>query len=258
MKANRFRFLAPVLLSAGLVGTAPAALVINEILVNPDGGDDNREFVEIFSTTGSDSLAGLWLLEFESNASNVGVVDDAVDLSTATFNAGGYLVLGDGYTNGDAGSNPYGLASGLFGLSGGTIEQEVSFLLVTNFTGAVGNDYDTNDDGVFDSMDWTSVVDSISTANPLESGEFAYGGVFVNQNDDSGNNDAMFRYPNGTGAWTGGEIDSGLNFVTDSNDLTPGFPGGYTLTPGAENVPEPSGTLLLSLSCIGLVWRRRR
>ncbi|MCA9231272.1 MAG: hypothetical protein KDA57_11510, partial [Planctomycetales bacterium] len=41
-----------------------AKLLINEAFVNPGGSPDNpREFVEILSTTTSDSLTDVWLLE---------------------------------------------------------------------------------------------------------------------------------------------------------------------------------------------------
>src|SRR5690606_23572536 len=52
----------------------------------------------------------------------------------------------------------------------------VSLLLVQNFTGALGNDLDTNDDGVFDVTPWTALVDSIASHDG-GANDITYGGV---------------------------------------------------------------------------------
>ena len=93
-----------------------AKLLINEAFVNPGGSPDNpREFVEILSTTTSDSLADVWLLEIanEINDDDIspGTIVNAVHLSPAASMTGyttrGLIVLGEEYST----SNPWGITT---------------------------------------------------------------------------------------------------------------------------------------------------
>ena len=44
----------------------------------------------------------------------------------------------------------------------------VTHLLVRGFTGAVGDDLDTNDDGTLESTPWSSIVDSVALIETLD------------------------------------------------------------------------------------------
>ncbi len=50
----------------------------------------------------------------------------------------------------------------------------ISLLLVKNFSGAFGDDLDTDNDGVFDSTPWDAIVDSVAV-NDGGTGDVTYG-----------------------------------------------------------------------------------
>jgi len=91
-----------------------AKLLINEVMVNPGGSiDQPREYVEILSTTASDSLTGVFFLEisnkiFDDDISP-GTIVNVIDLSPAASMTGyttrGLIVLGENYSS----TNPWGI-----------------------------------------------------------------------------------------------------------------------------------------------------
>ena len=132
------------------VSVPPATILLNEIYANIPGEDSNREFIEILATP-STALTDVWLLEIDGDNSNAGVIDNAQNLSAIVSGTNGLVLLGDGYSS----SNPWGSriesATTLADLDGGTIENgSITFLLVFNFSAAVGIDLDTDNDGLLD------------------------------------------------------------------------------------------------------------
>ncbi|MCU0522853.1 MAG: lamin tail domain-containing protein, partial [Anaerolineae bacterium] len=121
------------------VPPAPAEPKINEFSASTTGTD--VEFVEIFGEPNTDYSA-FKVLEIEGDFSGTvtGVVDEVIALGT-TDATGLYLVS---------------LAANA--LENGTI----TLLLVKDFTGALGSDLDTNEDGVFDVTPWSAIVDSVA------------------------------------------------------------------------------------------------
>ncbi len=134
----------------GAVNAAvPRPPVINEFSASTTGTD--VEFVEIFGAPNYDYSA-LTVLEIEGDSGNVGVVDEVIAVGTTDAN-GFYLA---------------NLAAN--SLENGTL----TLLLVEGFTGALGNDLDTNDDGVFDTAPWTQIVDAVAV-NDGGAGDRTYG-----------------------------------------------------------------------------------
>ena len=133
--------------------TPPALSVeINEFRVS-EPGTDNNNFVELFTDPGAD-LTGLTLLavsgEFEP-----GQIDLAISLDGATADSDGIvLIAADGNLNLNAGDVA---VAGLdfFG-------SPQTFLVVSDFTGAQGEDLDTNDDGTFDTTPFAETLAAIS------------------------------------------------------------------------------------------------
>lgn len=256
--------------------TASATLLLNEFYVDPYGNptaDDNREFVEILSTSGSDSLNDVWLLEIEGDGSSPtgpsGRIDAARNLTGLSL-VNGLLTLGDGYGT----SNPWGLTTGETGLadlarpSSAFLENgAVTFLLVTGFTGNVydgtapNSDIDTDNDRVIDGIFWTAILDSISNRDGAISADAQYAPDLM---DGLGFTpiglDAFARFsndftPSNQGAWYGGQVDATHGFTANARNL----PSGAALTPGAQNfsaVPEPASLALVGLGL--LVLRARR
>ena len=97
-------------------------------------------------------------------------------------------------------------------------------MLVFGFTGAIGDDLDTNDDGVLDTTPWTSVLQTIafveSAVIPPVGTEYVYGNVRVGP-DVGGFVPSQLAYCPSAAIWTIGPFDP---------VLTPGFD-----SPGAAN-----------------------
>ena len=221
--------------------SAQASLVINEFSASTVGTD--FEFIELFGAP-STNYGAYSILEIEGDVgSAAGVIDEVI--AVGTTNALGYW-----------------LAS----LSANSLENgTISLLLVLNFTGALNNDLDTNNDGSFDVAPWDSIVDSIAV-NDGGAVDLTYGvpvlGVFY---------DGLPFAPGGASRIPNGiDTDTASDWMRNDFDLAgiPGYvgtlgPGEAFNTPGAVNkphasVPEPTTMLLFSLGLVGLAGVRRK
>ncbi|HAC89194.1 MAG TPA: hypothetical protein DCF63_00975 [Planctomycetaceae bacterium] len=227
---------------------------INEALVNPSDADDAREFIELIRLSPSDNLENVWLIELETDSPTArGAVDFALPLSSASFGSNNLLLIGENYET----STPYALpaATGRLNLNrpgSPRFENSASLLLVYNFTGTVGVDYDTNDDGLLDSQPWAAVIDAVALAAINEP---AYiGGTRVLNASGIGVVDAVVRFSgdssaSSSAAWYGGEVlDTGngaldLQFQAAPNRTT-NFPSGGVLTPGRPNTLQASAEIV--------------
>jgi hypothetical protein len=131
----------------------PPAFVLNEIrrLTTPISAD--AEFVEV---AGTGSLDGLTILVvMEQTYANPGFIYGVVDL-TGHSTTGGYFTAGTF----DA---AFGVTPDL-AVPIGTLNANGSatWMLVEGFTGVWHGDLDSNNDGVFDSTPWTSILDSVT------------------------------------------------------------------------------------------------
>lgn len=149
-------------LSLSLVAAAAPAfptlaqdVSLNEIRVDELGVDLN-EYVELAGPAGT-SVAGLWYIvigddDFQFPPLQNGSIEVAVPLK-GVIPGSGYFVLAEStYTLGVA--DQYGS----FNLES---PDNTTHLLVSGFTGAVGDDLDTNDDGVLDITPWTALLDGV-------------------------------------------------------------------------------------------------
>ena len=133
-----------------------------------------------------------------------------------------------------------------------------TYLIVSGFTGAVGNDLDTNGDGTFDiTLPWASVVDAVGLIETDTGTNLAYANQlgFYDFGLLSFTPDAVFRGSSGT--WQAGDITGNSlagPFTFDPAQNTFGAGPLDTLTPGVANVPEPTASLL---GVLGLLRRRR-
>lgn len=193
---------------------------LNEFSASTTGTD--VEYVEVFGTPNNDYSA-YTILEIEGDtAAASGVVDEVIAVGTTDVNG---LWLGNLPAN---------------ALENGTM----TLLLVSNFTGALSNDLDTNNDGVFDVTPWDAIIDSVAV-NDGGAGDITYGvptlGVAY---------DGLSFAPGGASRIPDGfDTESATNWVRNDFDLAgiPGFTGtpivGEALnTPGALNalfIPPP-------------------
>ncbi|MSR68865.1 MAG: hypothetical protein EXS17_00740, partial [Phycisphaerales bacterium] len=143
-------------LTLAVASGALAQATINEIRVDQPGLDLS-EYVEFKGTAGA-SLAGLTLLVIGDNDAAAapeqnGTIEAVVALSGVIPSSGFFVLAEATFALGSADQvavlnfeNP----------------DDLTFLLVSGFTGADGNDLDTNNDGILDSTPWTAIVDSVA------------------------------------------------------------------------------------------------
>jgi hypothetical protein len=194
---------------------APAQIRINEIRINEPGLDLN-EYVELAGPPGA-SLDGYTYVVLGDETSTVlgsGVIEEAQPLTGSVIPPSGFFVVAEAtFTLGVANRTEFLEFES---------DDNVTHFLVTGFTGADGQDLDTNDDGVLDVTPWTSVVDRVALIrenNPPTTSEYHYGPAIVGP-QGSAVPRHVFRSPDGAAvlsSWNIGEFAAG---VTD----TPGAP----------------------------------
>ncbi len=207
-----------ILVLAGGASGQTADPLINEFVFNHAGTDTNA-FIEIYGAPDTDYL-GYAVLEIEGDGSGAGVIDAV--LPVGTTNAGGFWVSDEDAENGT-----------------------VTLLLVEGFTGAPGDDLDSDNDGVRDSAPWTRVVDSVAVADG-DSGDWTYSTTTLTPGYDgmAFAPGGASRIPNGT------DTDAVSDWVRNDFDGAgfPGFAGTPEVgeaynTPGAVNAliePPPA------------------
>jgi hypothetical protein len=188
----------------------PAAPKINEFVFNHTG-TDTHEYIELRGAAATD-YSTLTVLEIEGDiASGAGVIDGV--FARGTTDAAGLFVTA--FIPGD--------------IENGT----GSILLVQGFTGALGDDLDTDDNGVLDVMPFTALGDAIAVTDG-GAGDLTYGGVTLDAAFDGGvfTPGGASRIPDGADTdlpadWKRNDFDG---------DGLPGFVG--TPDPGeAKNTP---------------------
>jgi hypothetical protein len=146
----------------------PGAVVINEVRIDQPSTDDD-EYFELSGSPGT-SLDGLTYLVIGDGTGGSGVIEAVVDLSGETIPGSGFFTVAEStFTLGTVNL----VASLNFENS-----DNVTHLLVAGFSGAGGDDLDTDDDGTLDVTPWASVVDLIALveeANPPAATEYHYG-----------------------------------------------------------------------------------
>jgi hypothetical protein len=276
MKAS---FVAALL--SGAVSSATAAVLhripdaaslpkINEVFANPPGSDNGFEFFELIGTPAT-PLTGYSLLVIEGGGASAGIVDQALSLTGSSLGSNGLFLWRDAAAALVPAPAP-GTSLKVADFSPDIENGGQTYLLVQNFTGTVGTDLDTNNDGLLDLTPWVSVVDAIGYKEVAA--DLVYGASlgFTDFALLSFTPDAIFRTSN-TSEWIGADV-IGANpgpYPLDPAEIakTSGapvaigdlFPSG-DLTPGNVNpalVPEPHEyAAVAGLGLAGFAaWRRR-
>ncbi|MFZ4722691.1 MAG: hypothetical protein ACOYMI_06030 [Phycisphaerales bacterium] len=178
-------------------GGGSAPVVISEIRIdqdqnsfNPSTGEDLDEYVELRGTPGA-SLEEYTLVVIGDatvtppggTSTNLlsGAVECVVPLTGQVVPESGYFMItvlnqstGTAARDGVVFDN-YDAETGLSPVAGDlqtsalVLENDdnLTFLLVSGFSGAVNTDLDTNDDGVLDSTPWTALLDSVSVVTSI-------------------------------------------------------------------------------------------
>ena len=208
--------LASAVLNAG-------SIQINEIRIDQTGTDTD-EYFELIGPP-NDLLVGLTYIVIGDGATASGTIEAVVDLTGQTLDANGLFVAAEATIS-------LGTANLTASLNFENSDN-VTHLLVDGFTGADGDDLDTNDDGTLDVTPWTSVVDAVALiiADPPEVGqEFVYAVQLGGQNVG----------PDGT------FVPGHVYRCTPDGDwvIGPFDPTGGDDTPGAANEACPTGPVV--------------
>jgi hypothetical protein len=144
----------------------PIGLMISEIRIDQPAGGDGDEFFEIHGTPGT-SLDGYAYIVIGDGIGGSGTIENVTDLTGSVIPASGFFVAAmPGFTLGTA------------DLSVGDLNFEnsdnVTHLLVQDFSGANDDDLDTDDDGTLDVTPWTAIIDDIALVENLAIGEMIY------------------------------------------------------------------------------------
>lgn len=185
------------------VGAAGAQTAINELRIDQTS-TDNDEYFELFGAPATD-LTGLTYVVIGDGTGGSGVIEAVVDLTGQTIPGSGFFVAAEA-------TFTLGTADFTTSLNFENSDN-VTHLLVSGFSGANGDDLDTNDDCVLDVTPWTAVVDGVALieeANPPTATECHYGddlGLPVVGPDGAFVPGQAGRDPDGTGPWVIGAFD---------------------------------------------------
>jgi hypothetical protein len=163
-------------------GDAPD-VQISELRVDQPSTDGD-EYLEISGASGT-SLDHVWIVVVGDGSTASGTIELAIPM-------GGQAIASDGVsltaraslTLGSADYTVRGNNNGFFENS-----DNLTFLLVYGFTGMVGDDLDTDDDGGLDSTPWTSIIDSVAIIESEDYGntqEWVYSSTIVGPRIDEG------------------------------------------------------------------------
>ncbi len=188
----------------------PVTPTLNEIRIGQSGTD--ADFVEIHAEAGA-SLDGLTLVVLSGEFAP-GQIDFAIDLTGVTADADGFALIADAL-------NP-ALEAGDLGVSGlDFFGSPSTFLLVDGFTGTAGDDLDTDNDGVLDTVAWADVLDSVAFVDGDGTPDQSYSTTVIGP-DGSFTPGGTARETDGDGAFVE------LPFADTSGD-----------TPGSTNEVDP-------------------
>ncbi len=226
---------------AFLVGVtfSHAQLLLNEILVNPQGNDEPFEFIEVKGTPGS-TLNGIYICVFEGDSASAGNSDLVIPLNNITLGSNGLLFIGTTLGYPTIPASTVSRDTLIFGVPGGVLENgNTSFVVIFSPSAILSNvDYDLNNDGQLELPFGASIQDAVGWTNG-DLTAIIYGGVILEQS--AGTPDAAVRFygnntPFSKPAWYNGDLISSTQF--DPLEVSANFPQGAAMTPGDNNVPN--------------------
>jgi len=247
------------------VQASDADVLINELFVNAPGGDNGREFLELRGSNNF-SLLDHWFLAVDGDGSAAGTVKHALDLGSFSLGSNGLFVWRDAAS----GSPAAGTAVHTEDFSPDIENGTNTFLLVTDFSGSVGDDLDAANSGTLDSTPWSSVVDALAWTDGGSSDRM-YAGLLGGPEIDTGQftPDLGFRDRLSRNWFFSDVVDPGESFdpsefadqngvVVDPNSLGFDFQTTSLGNFNPTSIPEPANGLALLIVAAGLACRKNR
>ncbi len=134
-------------------------VLINELRAN-QSGPDTDEYFELIGEPGA-SLDDLTFIAIGDGTDDYhGVIEEAVSLDGLTIGDAGFFVVGEPEMIIGTPDYPYEL-----NFEG---SDQVTYMLVAGFTGELGTDVDTDNDGVMDVMPWDSILDCVAFVEEVD------------------------------------------------------------------------------------------
>ncbi len=237
-------FLLPILIALPVSGQQ---LLLNEVEIDPPSTiSDACQYAELRGNPGTVVPANTYFLSVNSDAGNFGFANQAINVGGRTVGTNGTITLLNDLSGGcpnrvfPAGTTLVTFTSALFIGQG----SETYLVVQSTATLSSGQDLDANDDGVFDAAFGITVLDGFALlVNPKE--EYVYGAaagvVNISNTTSLDQPDAVTRIFSNTtpvtaSAFYFGELSPSPDETTTyAAPLSPNFPAGGALTPGAPN-----------------------
>ncbi len=253
---------------------AESDILLNEVHINPPGGDNNKEFVELKAISeGVSSLNGYSLLLVDSDGNDTGIVQGVVELDGYATGSNGLALIGAGYSAimpwvGPAAPSPSTAAFEVSGLKTDDLARftdngAFTLMLVQNFRGRLGDDLDQGTDANHNAVDdhvldlnppWTAMPDAIGmrtyvpadldvpNSQPSIAGFIFPGVTDVGQANLQYTPDTVARFggftTKETAAWYGGNISGTSSLSTEYSAMEkfPSSNSNLAVTPGQPNI----------------------
>lgn len=233
---NRFQLSVFSIILAFFVTPALADLVINEARID-QSGTDTDEYFELYADGMSyGDLSIYTYIVIGDGAGGMGVIENVTGL-TGSLNAGEFLLVAE---DGDT----FGVVADIIATMNFENGDNVTHMLVQDFTGSNGDDLDTNDDGVFDSTPWSAIIDDFALSEFMgdliySSNTITTGTGFVAAH--------VYRDVDGVaGVWQAGAFDPLFGNDTPGSTNTP------------SSIPEPTAATLIGLAFLAIGFVRYR
>jgi|GEM_PF-967887 len=139
---------------------------INEIRIDQPSSDTD-EYFELLTEPGAD-LSSLSYIVIGDGSGGSGVVESITDLAGLSTGASGFFLAAES-------SFTFSVTPDLTTSLGFENSDNVTHLLVRDFTGVLQENLDTDDDGVLDITPWSEVVDAVSLVEEIGGGDQYYG-----------------------------------------------------------------------------------
>ncbi|MFO0830616.1 MAG: hypothetical protein U0637_02110 [Phycisphaerales bacterium] len=142
---------------------AGAQVQFNEVLVNPPGSDNGNEFIELRSAAPGYDMTGLTVVIIEGDCGAgcvAGTIDYALSLDGKSTGTNSLFLWRDASSTLPPSLDP---ATNVYvqDFSPDIENGSYTWLIVRGFSGTIGQDLDTNNDGTLDATPWISVIDAL-------------------------------------------------------------------------------------------------